>query len=73
MISSKAKKSALRWLSALTGEGGGEGGEEKEEENKIESRSMEVIDIDDGELTLMHHESGEFCSGSDGFPAKARL
>ena len=59
----------MKWLSALTGEGGGASGE-NEEEKETEGRSMEVIDIDDDELTLMHHESGECCCGIDDFPVE---
>ena len=58
LISSKQKKSALKWLAALTGKGAAGAGSDAGAEDAA-NRRMEVIDIDDsGLLTLMHLETG---------------
>ena len=60
-VSSKAKKSALKWLGSLTGDGPADtGSAEQGDDASSRSRCMEVIDIDAaGMLTVMHSESGE--------------
>jgi hypothetical protein len=50
-VSSKSKKSALKWLGALEGDEGGRAGEiadTERDETSGKSRAMEVIDIDEG-------------------------